>query len=454
MSPTIDRREFLARTTLGVAAFGVFNAPPLGAQTGMFISLPPWAVARNVGWPDQARLAARVGYGGIDWAFGPARQAGVEATRALLAELKIRPTIVNLPMNNPLGPDEAAFTAQLPKLAEDAAFCQAIGCRNFQLVLRAVTGGPSKQDFWTLTSQPAVRHRRRPREARHAARPGVSRPLVFRAARGGGAGRRGGAPPDPNAPPPPPPPAPVPFVWTLTETVKLGAEAGPNVGATLDAWHWFHSGGTVADILATDKSRIIHVHVSDAKPMPPEDVQDNMRWLPGEGIIDLVGFFQALKKIGWEGGVAPETIGPRIPGHHGARGERAPRARDDDRGDEEGRRDLTRRRQPASGVLVRMQRGPHVRVVGHRECALAGVILGRPGGRDDIFAERHPVRPHALHHAAPFAVARIEAYPQVRATFGHRRPPGPIGQFGEGPSLRELHAHARTQLRRGFARPA
>jgi sugar phosphate isomerase/epimerase len=102
-------------------------------------------------------------------------------------------------------------------------------------------------------------------------------------------------------------------VWTLTETVKLGAESGPNVGATLDAWHWFHSGGTVADILATDKSRIIHVHVSDAKPMPPEDVQDNMRWLPGEGTIDLVGFFQALKKIGWEGGVAPETIGPRIP---------------------------------------------------------------------------------------------------------------------------------------------
>ena len=38
----------------------------------MFISLPPWAVARNVGWPEQARLAARVGYGGIDWAFAAA----------------------------------------------------------------------------------------------------------------------------------------------------------------------------------------------------------------------------------------------------------------------------------------------------------------------------------------------------------------------------------------------
>ncbi len=38
-----------------------------------------------------------------------------------------------------------------------------------------------------------------------------------------------------------------------------------------------------------------------------------MRLLPGEGVIDLVGFFTALQKIGYQGGVAPETIGPRIP---------------------------------------------------------------------------------------------------------------------------------------------
>jgi sugar phosphate isomerase/epimerase len=46
--------------------------------------------------------------------------------------------------------------------------------------------------------------------------------------------------------------------------------------------------------------------------MPPAEVQDNMRLLPGEGVIDLVGFFQALRKIGWTGGVACETIGPRL----------------------------------------------------------------------------------------------------------------------------------------------
>lgn len=315
MPHALNRREFLGRTTLSAAALALLHGRAGGATQagGMFVSLPPWAVARNVGWPDQARLAAKVGYSGIDWAFGPARTAGVDATRALLAELKIRPTIVNLPMQNTLGGEEAAFQAQLPKLAEDAAFCAAIGCNNFQLVLGATTvGGQPKDERWTLVRGRLTAIARV--LAQHNVRLGLEflGPMVFRAGRGGG-GRRGAPPADPNAPPPPPPPPPVPFVWTLPETVKLAAEAGPNVGATLDAWHWYHSGGTVADIRATDKSRIIHVHVSDAKPMPPADVLDNMRWLPGEGVIDLVGFFQALKQIGYAGGVAPETIGPRIP---------------------------------------------------------------------------------------------------------------------------------------------
>ncbi|MEO7189953.1 MAG: sugar phosphate isomerase/epimerase family protein [Vicinamibacterales bacterium] len=323
----LDRREFLERSTLAAASLAVLRGQTAqAAQAGMFISLPPWAVARNVPWPEQAKLAARVGYRGIDWAFGPARQAGVDATRALLAEIKIQPTIVNLPMMNTLNADEAAFKAQLPKLDEDAAFSQAIGCKNFQLVLPATTpNGQTKDERWKV-----VRDRLAAISevlAKHDMRLGLEflGPMVFRMPRAGG-GRRGGAqagpaagagaqpaPPATPAAPAAPPVAPVTFVYTLPETVKLSQESGPNIGATLDAWHWYHSGGTVAEILATDKSRIIHVHVSDAKQMPPEEVQDNMRWLPGEGIIDLVGFFQALKKIGYQGGVAPETIGPRIP---------------------------------------------------------------------------------------------------------------------------------------------
>ena len=310
MSATIDRREFLARSALGVAALALPAMWPLPVRasvlTGMFLSLPPWALARNVGWPEQARIAARAGYKGIDWPFGPARTAGVEATKALFDELAIAPNATNLPMREPLGADDAAFHAQLPKLAEDAAFCRAIGCSRFQIVLGPTTlNGESKAARWAvvqrrLSALSAVL-------APHEMRLGVEflGPLLFRRRRN----RPGAAPADSATPVP----QPVPFVWTLNETLPLCEAAGPNIGVTLDAWHWFHSGGTVADIRAMSASRVVHVHISDAAPMPPEEVRDDVRLMPGEGVIDLIGFLQALKAIGYHGGVAPEILGPRIP---------------------------------------------------------------------------------------------------------------------------------------------
>ena len=310
MAGRLDRRDFLTRTALGAAALtlpGRAFAQAPKDPAGMFVSLPPWAVARNVPWPEQARLAARVGYQGIDWAFGSAKTAGVETTKALFAEIGIVPTICNLPMQNPLGGEEAAFQAALPKLDDDAGFARAIGCRRFMLVLPAVTvNGQSKDERWKvvqarLSAVGGV-------IAKHEMRLGIEflGPLMFRRNRP----RPGAPPPDPAAPPPPPP---VPFVWTLPEALRLSEASAPNIGVILDAWHWYHSGGTVADIRAAKPERIVHIHVSDAKPMPPEDVRDDMRHFPGEGAIDLVGFFQALKAIGYQGGVSPETIGPRVP---------------------------------------------------------------------------------------------------------------------------------------------
>ena len=298
----IARREFLEWVTLGAAALALPGCRTAarragGERTTMFVSLPPWAVARNVGWPEQARLAARVGYEGIDWAFAAAKAAGVTATRALLAELGILPTIVNLPMNGTLGPDDAAFDAQLAGLAENAAFCAAIGCSRFQLVLGPTTlPGQSKEARWDQLRRRFARIGET--IAPHGMRLGLEflGPLYFRTRQ----------PANATAPT-------VPFVWTLRETLALAHASGPNVGVTLDAWHWHHSGGTVADIRAADASRIVHVHVSDARAMPPEEVRDDMRLLPGEGVIDLVGFFGALQALGYRGGVAPETIGPRIP---------------------------------------------------------------------------------------------------------------------------------------------
>jgi sugar phosphate isomerase/epimerase len=332
MASALTRRDFLAHTAT-VATAMALPRWTMAAQTRMFISLNG-AVAPRVGpWPEVARLASRIGYGGLDWSFGPTKAAGAEATKALFTELKLKPTIVNLPVQQPFGGDEASFKEKLAPLDEDAAFAQAIGCDRMMLVLSATSPLPKGEQRKLVRDRlaaiaevlqkhnirlgmeflgPLYMHAPAPPpppappapSAASAAPPTPSAPAAGEQGRAGRGGRQGGGrgPAGPR----------IPFIYTLPETVALAKDAAPNVGAILDVWHWHHSGGTIADILATDVSRIIHVHISDAKAMPPEDVRDNMRLMPGEGIIDLVGFLQALQKIGYNGGVSPEPLG-RIP---------------------------------------------------------------------------------------------------------------------------------------------
>src|SRR6476620_11889347 len=127
MTPPLTRRDFLERAALTSAVLAC--ARPASAADSMFISLNG-AVTRCFSGADKARLAAKVGFGGVDWDFGPAKTAGLEATTALFAELKIKPTIANLPMARPLpfSGEQSAFDQALPQLADDAAFCAAIGC--------------------------------------------------------------------------------------------------------------------------------------------------------------------------------------------------------------------------------------------------------------------------------------------------------------------------------------
>jgi sugar phosphate isomerase/epimerase len=286
----VSRRTFLERAICAGALLA--TARPSAAADGWFVSLNG-ALTRGMSGADKVRLAAAAGYGGVDWDLGPARTAGLSPTQSLFAELKIKPTIVNLPMARPLpfGGDDPSFREALKTLADDAAFSAAIGCRKMMVVLPPST--EPRQDQLNLA---------RDRFAaigevlgRSQIRVGLEflGPLYFRQGRTGG------------------PPA-TPFVWNLPDTLALAHDCGPNIGVILDAWHWHHSRGTIADIHAADKSRIVHVHVSDAKETPPADVRDNQRVMPGEGIIDLVGFFQALKKIGYADGVSPEPLG-RIP---------------------------------------------------------------------------------------------------------------------------------------------
>ncbi len=285
MGTVLSRREFLERAALSAAAVAIANQG-LAARAGMFITMMGVDAPHAGPWPATARLAARLGYGGIHWDFGSAKEAGEATTRALFTDLKIIPNIVNLPMARPFpfGGEEAAFREALPKLADDAAFAASVGCARMMAVLSPGSSRPKDEQRKFVRDRLAAID-----DVLQASKVRLGLeflgPLYFRSR------------------------SPHPFIWTLPETVALAADSGPNIGAVLDAWHWYHSGGTVAEIRATDVSRIVHVHISDAKKMAPELVRDNMRLMPGEGVIDLIGFLQAVQQVGYEGGVAPEPIG-------------------------------------------------------------------------------------------------------------------------------------------------
>jgi sugar phosphate isomerase/epimerase len=298
MGSLFTRRDFLGRATCAGALAAIATPRVSAWQTAaakaqMYVSLNG-SVAKGVGWPDLARLASKVGFGGVDWSLGPARTAGADATRALFAELKLKPSIVNLPMARPFPfqGEQAAFDQALGQLADDAAFTAAIGCDRMMVVLSPT--GPLPKDEWRKVVRDRIAA-----VAQVLQRSKVLLGMEFLGVQQFRVARAGGPPSNP-------------FIWTLPETVALARDCGPNVGVILDVWHWHHSGGSTADIVSTPVERIVHVHVSDARAQAPEDVRDNQRLMPGEGVIDLTGFFESLKKIGYAGGVSPEPLG-RVP---------------------------------------------------------------------------------------------------------------------------------------------
>ncbi len=262
----------------------------------MFISLNASLVAgERLAWPDMVRLAARLGYPGVDVNLGAAMTEGADATRAVFEHLRLRPGVIGFPVN--FRQDDAAFEQGMAKLPAVAEFAAAIGCPRMATWIVASSDRP-KDELRALY----LRRFRAAAEllARSGVRLGLEflGPLHLRTQHSH------------------------PFIWRMEEMVEFAAECGPNVGLLLDAWHWHHAGATTADIVSAGRRRIVHVHVNDARKQPPEEVRDNDRMMPGEGVIDLAGFFRTLHKIGYDDAVSVEVLGRglrEMPAVEGAR---------------------------------------------------------------------------------------------------------------------------------------
>ena len=261
----------------------------------MYLSLNPTLVAGRVTWPEFARLAAKVGFGGVDVSTSWVMKEGLQATREVLEQLKLTPAVAGFPVE--FRKDDATFRRDLSQLEEATQFVAAMGCPRMNTYILSSSDRPKPE-------QRKIYKERFRMAADILARSHVRLGLEFL----GPVHLRKMFPYE--------------FIWRMDEMLEFAKECGPNVGLELDSWHWHHAGATANDIIAAGKENIVNVQVNDSPNLPPEKIRDDERLMPGEGVIDLTGFFQALKKTGYSEGVSPEVFGrglKNMPPEDGAR---------------------------------------------------------------------------------------------------------------------------------------
>lgn len=94
--------------------------------------------------------------------------------------------------------------------------------------------------------------------------------------------------------------------WAIVQ-----AAGRTNGGLTVDSWHLFRSGSTLAQLAEIPGDRVMTVQIDDAPHRAPDDLfQETMtgRLLPGEGSFDLTGFIRTLDQIGCTAPIGVEVL--------------------------------------------------------------------------------------------------------------------------------------------------
>lgn len=233
------------------------------------------------------RAAARAGFRLIEQSARAliAFASGGGDLEALARETNVVP--VHCGWSAGLRSSRADFAAALPRTAEEMGFAARFGCAGGTLVLpfRREPGVPDPDEADTLDRIGQI--------ADLAAAHGLAIVLEF----------VGLHIPD----------APAHTYRDLAGTLRvLGQVRRPNVGVLLDSYHWHLSGGTVGEIAAIPAGTPLFVHLNDAPPGEVATLDDAMRVLPGEGVIDLTAFLGAIAARGYDGPVSVELFSERL----------------------------------------------------------------------------------------------------------------------------------------------
>jgi sugar phosphate isomerase/epimerase len=256
----------------------------------MYPNLTPGAIGIKTDLAGGVALAARHGWAGCDLPTGEAvrlaAERSVDEVAAIFADAGVRPGGWGLPINWGEPYDQAALAA----LDAQAQIAARLGCtRTYTWLPPASNDRPFRENFAFHVGQ------LRP-VAEVLAAHGCRLGLEFVGPRTKRADYRYG------------------FIYSPEAMLGLAEAIGPNVGLLLDCYHWYTALGTPADIRGLRADDIVYVHVNDAPTDTPVEKQlDQVRRLPGAtGVIDIAGFLQALREIGYDGPITPEPLGQSL----------------------------------------------------------------------------------------------------------------------------------------------
>ena len=259
----------------------------------MFKSLSCSNIGVRASLAESLALAQKYGFEGVDFniseATNLAKQEGVDSVHRMFSESGVRPGSFSLPLD--FRKDTAAWRSGMDALPGRAKVAADLGATASSTWLL-----PASDELSFAENMRWHIKRLRP-AARILADNGIRLGLEFV----GPATQRAGHHFN--------------FVYSLDGMLGLCyAIGGDNVGLLLDAYHWYTSHGILDDLAKLSTSDVVVVHVNDALPgIPIDELPDTQRTLPGEtGVIDLVGFMQALAGIGYDGPVIIEPFSQRL----------------------------------------------------------------------------------------------------------------------------------------------
>ncbi|MDI7275850.1 MAG: sugar phosphate isomerase/epimerase family protein [Anaerolineae bacterium] len=255
----------------------------------MFKSLATGAIGVRADLARAAELASRYGFQAVHVSIDEIAQLGVERAQTILTRAGVRAAAFSLPLD---------YRAPQPQFAERLerlpALCQAAQAMG---LTRTSTWVPSWHDAMGFSENYAFHRQRLGQIAAVLKDHGIRLGLEFLGPKTLRDGHE------------------FAFIHTMEGMLELCRDLGTgNVGLLLDAYHWYTSGGALADLQALTDADVVDVHVNDAAAGVARDEQlDQVRALPGEtGVIDLVGFLQSLQSIGYSGPVMVEPFSQRV----------------------------------------------------------------------------------------------------------------------------------------------